>query len=77
MTAKEYAEKLKNEFFNSVTFHDLEPYMEGEKKCALIVIDKIEEALREYGDDSYELQNMDRTFAYYEEVRNEINNYYE
>lgn len=40
--------------------------------CALLCVDKIEEALTDYGGDSHELQNMDSEFRYWEEVKKEI-----
>lgn len=42
------------------------------KQCALECVDKITEALTDYGSDSHELQNMDSEFRYWDEVKNEI-----
>jgi hypothetical protein len=46
------------------------------KQCALITVDEIIEALLEYDNRNatYELQNMDRDFNYWEEVKKEIEN---
>jgi nitrogenase molybdenum-iron protein alpha/beta subunit len=44
------------------------------KKCALIAVDEIIEALLEYDNRNatYELQNMDRDFSYWEQVKQQI-----
>jgi len=44
------------------------------KQCALIAVDEIIEALLEYDNRNatYELQNMDRDFNYWEQVKQEI-----
>lgn len=44
------------------------------KQCALIAVDEIIAALEDYGQDTMELQNMDRTFAWYYKVKEEIQN---
>lgn len=43
------------------------------KGVALICLSEIEQALTEYGRATDELQNMDRTFSYYEKLRTAIN----
>jgi hypothetical protein len=45
------------------------------KKCALIAVDEIEEALTDYGRGySFQLQNMDSEFRFWENVKQEIEN---
>ena len=44
------------------------------KQCAKICVKEIIQSLTIYGDENYELQNMDRTLAYYEQVLKEIDN---
>ena len=41
---------------------------------ALICVDEIVKAIAEYGEESMELQNMDSTFRYWNEVKEHINN---
>lgn len=43
-------------------------------KCCLIAVDEIIDALEEYDNrnNTYELQNMDRDFNYWQQVRKEI-----
>ena len=59
MTAKEKAQQLEERF-------------EGNVKYALIAVDEIMLALKDYGDSSYELQNMDREFNFWQQVKQEI-----
>jgi hypothetical protein len=44
------------------------------KQCAVIAVDEIIEALVEYDNrnNTYELQNMDRDFNYWKQVKQEI-----
>ena len=46
------------------------------KKCALIAVDEIEKSLLEYDNrnNTYELQNMDRDFNYWKQVKKELEN---
>jgi hypothetical protein len=53
----------------------LERNWKSAKDCALLVVDEIYFALYSYLKDTNELQNADREFAYWEEVKNEINLY--
>jgi hypothetical protein len=59
MTTKEKAQQLVERF-------------EGNVKYALIAVDEVLLALKDYGDSSYELQNMDREFNFWQEVKQEI-----
>jgi hypothetical protein len=43
------------------------------KHCASIAVEEIEEALTDYGrGDSFQLQNMDSEFRFWEQVKTEI-----
>lgn len=66
MTAQEKAYQLYGKYRSC----QLLPFFA--KKCALIAVDEIEKALTEYGRANDELQNMDREFNYWQEVRKEI-----
>ena len=76
MTAKEKAKELVDSFMN------LKPpklsdysqiYLPTAKLCALIAVDQIEKALTDYGrGDSFQLQNMDSEFRFWEQVKKEI-----
>ena len=72
MTPKEKADELFEKFNNpDTTYH---PYVHNAQQCALIAVDEIIEALLEYDirNATYELQNMDRDFNYWEQVKQEI-----
>jgi len=70
MTPKEKALELIEDMQNAPEIG----YNEHAKQCALIAVDEIIEALLEYDirNATYELQNMDRDFNYWEEVKKEI-----
>lgn len=70
MTPKEKAEELYKRMY---TQHS-NIYPSTAKQCALIAVDEILDALAEYDDrnNTYELQNMDRDFNYWQEVKQEI-----
>lgn len=40
--------------------------------CAIICVEEIKATLYNYGEPSYELQNMDREFAYWDRVQDEL-----
>ena len=71
MTAKENAEKLVARFFFIESHHT---YIDKQIAviCAKICVDEIIKELTAYGENNHELQNMDRDFAYWEDVKNEI-----
>ena len=73
MTAKEKAIELIDKFLNkgfditgiAITWKEAEQY-------ALIAVDEIIDALQKYGNENFELQNMDRTLAWWDLVKTEI-----
>ena len=69
MTPKDKAKELFNHFLKWMETIDNK---NEAKQCALICVDEIENALIEYGDDCNELQNMDRTLNYWQNVRKEL-----
>jgi len=77
MTPKEKAEELFHKYADEFNFDDTyRGYREQSKQCALMSVDEIIKALVEYDNrnNTYELQNMDRDFNYWEQVRIEIEN---
>lgn len=66
LTPKEKAKALFDRYY-SITG----PFTEA-KQCALLAVEEIEQALTDYGQTSYELQNMDREFNYWNEVKKEL-----
>jgi hypothetical protein len=77
MTPKDTANKIISKYFimlkHDKLIEDVNIYTP--KKCALIAVDLINEALTDYGSgDSFQLQNMDSEFRYWEQVKQEINN---
>jgi len=77
MTPKEKAQELIEKF--DLALQNVSIYFEIRKhfvyNCAIITLDEIIEALLEYDNrnDTYELQNMDRDFNYWKQVKKEIN----
>jgi len=76
LTPKEKAKEIYCKYTDALDIRDLRttanPFA---KRCALIAVDEIEQALTDYGrGDSLELQNMDSTFRYWQEVKQEIEN---
>ncbi len=71
MTPKEQAEQLTNKFLLSTP---ITCDIEDAKICALLAVDGIIDALSEYDNrnNTYELQNMDRDFNYWQQVKQEI-----
>ena len=75
MTPKEKAKELYCKYTDALNIRDLQttanPFA---KQCALILIDEIIDALAEYDDrnNTYELQNMDRDFNYWQQVKSEL-----
>ena len=75
MTPKEKAKELYCKYTDALNISDLQttanPFA---KQCALILIDEIIDALAEYDDrnNTYELQNMDRDFNYWQQVKSEL-----
>jgi hypothetical protein len=80
MTPKDKADKLFDTFWfvntsDGLGIIDDELTLEDRKQCALIVVDEIEKALTDYGrGDSFQLQNMDSEFRFWEQVKQEIQN---
>lgn len=81
MTPKEKAIDLFKSFYQIIFEMDMGKYLDQDtgrysatKKAAVKAIEEIEQSLTQYGDGSYELQNMDSDFRYWEEVKQEINN---
>jgi len=80
MTPKKKATELVNTYYNKIEHTISNEYAkltkDITKQCALIAVDEIIEALLEYDNrnNTYELQNMDRDFNYWEEVKKEIEN---
>lgn len=68
MTPEEKAKELVNKF-DSLDFGD---FCHDSKLCALIVVEEIVNELIDYGEESDELQNMDRTLNFWEVVKLEI-----
>lgn len=75
MEAKDKARELVHSFLTA-SFGSMEEYVPVPyvfaKQCALIAVGEVEKALTEYGRANDELQNMDREFNYWQEVRKEI-----
>ena len=75
MTPKEKAKELYCKYTDALNIRDLQttanPFA---KQCALILIDEIIDALAEYDErnNTYELQNMDRDFNYWQQVKSEL-----
>ena len=81
MTPKEKAEQLVKkyltycvEIYDNMGFDDYDYNEDKAKECALIAVDEIIDALEKYDDrnDTYELQNMDGDFRYWDKVKQEI-----
>jgi len=73
MTAKDKALELINNF--EIKFYTMGGYVtDGDEtiKYCLGIVDEIIKALKEYGDTSFELQNMDGEFRFWYEVKKEI-----
>jgi hypothetical protein len=69
MTPKEKAREL----FDKYQIAGSQWYVDTTKKYALIAVDEIEQALTDYGrGDSFQLQNMDSEFRFWEQVKQEI-----
>lgn len=73
MTPKEKAEELVGKFIpHTRVFHEVlgwENYEDSAKQCAVIAVDEIIEAL---DFDWMEVQNLDREYAYWNKVKQEI-----
>jgi hypothetical protein len=76
MTPKEKAKELVDKFMLRIIFNikqNIEAsVIESAKQCALIAVDEIYYGLYNYLKDTNELQNADREFAYWENVKKEI-----
>lgn len=78
MTIKEECDKIVERYkpFAEANYvygeADLESNIENATQCAISECEAIIEALTEYGEESMQLQNMDRTFAYYESLLTEL-----
>ena len=68
MTPQEKAKELVNSYYKEIK------YLERAKQCALIAVNEIIDALEKYDDrnDTFELQNMDGDFRYWDKVKQEI-----
>jgi hypothetical protein len=79
MTAKEKAEELYSKYYNRIE-HALSEDVSGFEKdivkhLVVIAVTEIEQALTDYGrGDSFQLQNMDSEFRFWEQVKQEIQN---
>lgn len=73
--AKEKAKELVERFrFYVIGQPDGHAELQNAKQCALICLTEIEQALTDYGRETYELQNMDRTFHHLDNIKTEITN---
>jgi hypothetical protein len=72
MTPKEKAIEFRHKYQSMMcnTCNNIDFY----KQASLIAIDEIVKALEEYGGQTMELQNMDREIAWWDNVKQEINN---
>lgn len=76
MTAKEYAQRMMQRYIDHMpalreqTGHKI---IDHAKQCCLMSAGEIKKALIAYGTESFELQNMDSEFRFWDEVVNEIN----
>lgn len=77
MTPKEKAQELFNKYATYVVMWTggVEVEKQNCKQCALIAVDEIIDALEEYDgrNGTFELQNMDGDFRYWQKVKQEIN----
>jgi len=76
MTPQDTANKIVSKYFIMLRHDKLieDVNLHTAKKCALIAVDLINESLTDYGSgDSFQLQNMDSEFRYWEQVKQEIN----
>ncbi len=74
MTAKEKADDLINEFYRRITGADEDSYDHGwedARECALLCVEEIDQAI---DFDWMEVQNLDRQHAYWQEVKEAIDN---
>lgn len=77
MTAKEKAEELYSKYYDRIE-HSLSEDVSGFEKdivkhLVVIAVAEIEQALTDYGrGDSFQLQNMDSEFRFWEQVKIEI-----
>ena len=80
MTAREKAEELVDKFLDEPLMYGMD---EDAKRCAIIAVDTVLIALNEYdinvenyvkGISSYQQQNMERDWSYWDAVKKEINN---
>ena len=73
MSPKDKARKLVMKYNLIVLDTALGGGNERVKQCALIAVEEIEQALTDYGrGDSFQLQNMESEFRYWEQVKEEI-----
>lgn len=80
MTPEEKAiailEKINNGKISKELLENCSDYTKKDlKRKVFIVIDEIESALIEYGNDSMELQNMDSEFRYWDSVREAVKSF--
>lgn len=71
MTAKEKANELV-EKFSDYNYFQKEDMLTNAKCISLQVINEIEYALTQYGENSMELQNMNSEFRFWESVKDEL-----
>jgi hypothetical protein len=71
MTPKEKADSIFQQMYKILWHTNSNPI--HCKECALIAVDLINESLTDYGSgDSFQLQNMDSEFRYWDKVKKEI-----
>ena len=80
MTPEEKAiaiiEKINNGIISKELWENCSDYAKKDlKRKVFIVIDEIESALIEYGNDFMELQNMDSEFRYWDSVREAVKSF--
>jgi len=75
MKAKEQALDLFVKFYQLIPDYAIEDNEIASglaKQCAIICVQEMESILTAYGDDKFELQNMDYMWRYLDDVKNEI-----
>lgn len=71
MTPKEKADSIFQQIYKILWHTNSDPI--HCKQCTIVAVDEIEKALTNYGrGDSFQLQNMDSEFRFWEQVKKEI-----
>ncbi len=68
MTPQVQAKQLVDKFSFKLLDHDFDTTITAGTECAIICVEEIINELSDYGQQSMELQNMDRTINYWNEV---------